>query len=104
MYLRAKFHLALLNRLATIHHLQTDRTDRTGQTGERSDSIGRTVLQTVSPKSCFFECLSFLHKFHKTCMINADKAVVIKYELFTRNCNFVRHFVPVCLCDRAWIC
>jgi len=31
--------------------LQTDRTDRqTGETGQRSDSIGRTVLQTVAQK------------------------------------------------------
>jgi len=43
------FHLDPSNRLATIHqrHKQTRQTDRTGQ---RSDSIGRTVLQTVAPK------------------------------------------------------
>jgi len=28
----------------------TGETDRTGQTGQRSDRIGRTVLQTVAPK------------------------------------------------------
>jgi len=35
------------DRLATIHqrHRQTDRTDR-----QRTDSIGRTVLQTVAQK------------------------------------------------------
>ena len=45
-YLRAKFHLDPSNRLATIHqrHRQ-DRTDR-----QRSNSIGRTVLQTVAQK------------------------------------------------------
>ena len=45
-YLHAKFHLDPSNRLATIHqrHRQTDRTDR------RTDSIGRTVLQTFAQK------------------------------------------------------
>jgi len=44
-YLRVEFHLDPSNRLATIHqcHRRKDR-----QTGQRSDSIGRTVLQTVS--------------------------------------------------------
>jgi len=46
-YLRAKFHLDQSNRLATVHerHRQTGQTDR-----QRSDSIGRTVLQTVAEK------------------------------------------------------
>ena len=43
-YLHAKFHLDPSNRLAIIH--QSHR--QTGQT--RSDSIGRTVLQTVGQK------------------------------------------------------
>jgi len=50
-YLHAKFHLDPSNPLATLHqrHRQPDRTDRTDrQTGERTDSIGRTVLQTVA--------------------------------------------------------
>ena len=49
-YLHAKFHLDPSKRLATINqrHRQTD---RTGQTGQRSDSTGRTVLQTVAQKS-----------------------------------------------------
>ena len=43
--LHAKFHLDPSNRLATIHqrYRQTGQTDR-----QRSDSIGRTVLQTVA--------------------------------------------------------
>ena len=47
-YLHAKLHPDPSNRLATIHqrHRETDR-----QTGQRSDSIGRTVLQTVAQKS-----------------------------------------------------
>jgi len=46
-YQRAKFHFDPSNRLATVHqrHRQTGQTDR-----QRSDSIGRTVLQTVRPK------------------------------------------------------
>ena len=49
-YLRVKFHLHPSNRLATIH--QRDRQDRKGQTDrQRSDSIGRTVLQTVAQKT-----------------------------------------------------
>jgi len=49
-YLHAKFHLDPSNRLATIHqrHRQ-DRTDKTDR--QRSDSIGRTVLQTVAQKT-----------------------------------------------------
>jgi len=51
-YLHAKFHLNPSNRLATVHerHRQTgqDRHDR-----QRSDSIARTVLQTVAQKSVF---------------------------------------------------
>ena len=44
-YIRAKFHLDPSKyRLATIHQRHRQ------QTGERSDSIGRTVLQTVAPK------------------------------------------------------
>jgi len=46
-YLHTKFHLDPSNRLATVHqrYRQTDR-----QTGQRSDSIERTVLQTVVQK------------------------------------------------------
>ena len=45
-YLHTKFHVDPSNRLATIH--QRYRHDR--QTGQWSDSIGRTVLQTVAQK------------------------------------------------------
>jgi len=41
-----KFHLDLSNRLATIR----ERHRQTGQTRQRSDSIGRTVLETVAQK------------------------------------------------------
>jgi len=56
-YLHAKFHLDLSNRLATIHqcHRQTDRT------GQRSDSIRRTVLQTVAQKSHVQTSRDFLY-------------------------------------------
>ena len=54
-YLHAKFHLDPSNRLAQCTNVtdsQTDRqTDRQDRTGQRSDSIGRTVLQTVAQKS-----------------------------------------------------
>jgi len=48
-YMHAKFHLDPSNRLATIHqrHRQKDTHDSTGQL---SDSIERTVLQTVAQK------------------------------------------------------
>jgi len=53
-YLRAKFHLDPLNRLATIHQRHRQDRRQTGQTDrqdrQRSDSIGRTVLQTVAQK------------------------------------------------------
>ena len=48
-YPHAKFHLDPSNRLATIHQ----RHRQTGQTGQRTDSIGRTVLQTVAQKRCY---------------------------------------------------
>ena len=54
-YSRAKFHLDPSNRLATVHqrYRQTgekDGQDRQDRTGRRSDSIGRTVLQTLAQK------------------------------------------------------
>ena len=50
VYLHDKFHLDPSNRLATVHqrHRQTDRT------GQRSDSTGRTVLQTVAQQHTLF--------------------------------------------------
>ena len=42
-YLHAKFHLDPSKRLAIIHQ-------RYRQTGQRTDSTGRTVLQTVAQK------------------------------------------------------
>jgi len=64
--MHAKFHLDPPNRMATIlqRYRQTERqTDR--QDREPSDSIGRTVLQTVAPKQftlCYqiVVCLSCL--------------------------------------------
>ena len=55
-YVHAKFHLDPSNRLATIHQrYRQDRTDRTGQKDiQRSDSIGRNVLQTVAQKVLCF--------------------------------------------------
>jgi len=49
-YPHTKFHLDPSNRLATIHqrHRQIGHRYRTDRTGQRSDSIGRTVLQTVA--------------------------------------------------------
>jgi len=45
-YLHAKFHLDSSNHLATVHqHHRQTRQDR-----QRSDSVGRTVLQTVAQK------------------------------------------------------
>ena len=51
-YLRTKCHLDPSNCLATTHqrYRHTYRTGQTGQTGQRTDSIGRTVLQTVAQK------------------------------------------------------
>ena len=45
--MHAKFHLDPSNRLATVH----ERYRQTGQDRQWSDSIGRTVLQTVAQKS-----------------------------------------------------
>jgi len=62
LYLHTRFHLDTSNRLAIVHkrYRQTDRqTDRqTEQIWQRSDSIGRTVLQTVAQK--LLVCLIFI--------------------------------------------
>jgi len=55
-YLRAKFHLDPSNRLARVH-------ERCRQTGrQRTDSIGRTVLQTVAQKAlpCYYVITTYL--------------------------------------------
>jgi len=51
-YLQAKFHLDPSNRLATVHerYRQTGQDRQDIQDRQRSDSIGRTVLQTVAQK------------------------------------------------------
>ena len=46
-YLRTTWYPDPCNRLSTIHQ----RHRQTGQDRQRSDSIGRTVLQTVAPKA-----------------------------------------------------
>jgi len=48
-HLHAKCHLDPFNRLATVH--QRHRQDR--QDRQRSDSLGRTVLQTVAQERLF---------------------------------------------------
>ena len=48
-YLRAKFHFDPPYHVATIHQ-RYRQTDRAGQDTQRSDSIGRTVLQKVAQK------------------------------------------------------
>ena len=59
-YLHTKFYLDPSNRLATIHERYRE-IGQTGQTGQdrtdrqRSDSIGRTVLQTVAQKSIYLK-------------------------------------------------
>ena len=49
LYLRDKFHFDPPYHVATIHQ-RYRQTDRAGQDTLRSDSIGRTVLQTVAQK------------------------------------------------------
>ena len=51
-YLHPKFHLDPSNRLATVH--QRHRQDR--QTGQQTNSIRRTVLQTVAQKCVHRKC------------------------------------------------
>jgi len=65
-YLHAGLHLDPSNRLATVH--QRHRKDRTGQTGQRSDSIGRTVLQTVAQK---LQSLQYINNNNKIIQIDA---------------------------------
>jgi len=57
VYLHAKFHLDPSNRLATVYqrHRWTGQADR-----QRSDSIGRTVLQTVAQKLTDFNHLWYV--------------------------------------------
>ena len=61
-YLHARFNLDPSNRLATIYTNVTDRqTDR--QDRQRTDSIGRTVLQTVAQKCDGGEDMQMVEKF-----------------------------------------
>jgi len=68
-YLYAKFHLDPSNRLATVHerHRQTDR--------QRTDSIGRTVLQTVGVAQkidCTNVILSFKEMFDASAVLSQN--------------------------------
>jgi len=49
----------------------TDRqTGQTGETGQRTDSIGRTVLQTVAQKCTYFTI-------HRELLVNTDSQLYI---------------------------
>ena len=90
-YLHAKFHLDPSSRLATIHqrHRQTDRigqTDRTGQTDrQRSDSIRRTVLQTVAQSAV--KQNSTVYLLWPPCVADAD--IIFMVAL----CNRADHYI-----------
>jgi len=72
-YLRAKFHLDPSNRLATVHQ----RYRQTGQDRQidrqRSDSTGRTVLQTVAQKLHQQEQNKHASLTKNTAIINTNK-------------------------------
>jgi len=73
--MHAKFHIDPFNRLATLHQRyrqqkqtgQTDRHDR-----QRSDSIGRTVLQTIAQKLCSWTYMSKKLLFWRKCFWRSD--------------------------------
>jgi len=61
-YLHAKFHLEPSDRLATVHQ-RCRQTDRQNRTEQRSDSIGRTVLETVPVQFFQYFIGCYLHSF-----------------------------------------
>jgi len=79
---QVKFHLDPSNRLATIHqrYRQTDRQDR-----QRSDSIGRTVLQTVAQKPC----LETRHVSRDSITGLCEKSSRVDKYFFTTSCDIV---------------
>jgi len=74
-YLHAKFRLDPSNHLTSAPTLQTDRTDR-----QRTDSIGRTVLQTVAQKQCSQSC----------------------YYALVAWCHAIRYLVLLCVLKHLW--
>ena len=100
-YVHAKFHLDPSNRLATIHQrYRQDMADRTDR--QRSDSIGRTILQTVAQKRQFFNTF-FLANSDKTyrrkssqirVSVDIMTSVVIVFERAERPTE--RPFTPSC--------
>ena len=96
-YLHAKFHLDPSNRLATIHQ-HPDIQDR-----QRSDSIGRAVLQTVAQKLIDYKTfvrlqliwlITYLFRYHKSYPKN-EKPHLCYYPIRSVFCI---HFVS----DKIW--
>jgi len=81
-YLRAKFNIDPSNRLATIH--QRYRQDR--QTGQRSDSIGRTVLQTVAQKRLALTSRIFVDTCYMWPWFDPLRTIM----------KYVRYVLPIC--------
>jgi len=83
-YLHAKFHLDPSNRLATVHerHIQDRQTER-----QRTDSIGRTVLQTVAQK-----CYANLHRISNLLSVSLIRCFVV---FFSAKCTFCKLIVVV---------
>jgi len=86
-YLNAKFRLDPSNRFATVHerYRQTGQTDR-----QRTDSIGRTILQTVAQKP--FWSLKMKANFDRFgdingCIPQVAVAVYIKLRDITRDAS-----------------
>ena len=69
-YLHAKFHLDPSNRLVTVHerYRQTGQTDRRDR--QRTDSIRRTVLQTVAQELSSTDPIRFDQVFKQ---VNGDE-------------------------------
>ena len=90
LYLRTKWNLDPSNRLATIH--QRYRQDR-----QRSDSIRRTVLQTVAQKPS-----SFILLYIQTVAISFVSLLGVDYFLWSESSSL--SIVCVCLCIRIYVC
>ena len=92
-YLQAKFHLDPSNHLATIHqrYRQTGQTDR--QTDrQRTDSIGRTVLQTVAQKpSDFNESGKIPHQMFINLSNSTNKCSHLAEKFFKSHFTARRH-------------
>jgi len=94
----AKFHLDPSNRLATVHQVPDW---QTGQDRQRSDSIGRTVLQTVAQKSANFSNFWYTEFWRNSTLVFTKLSIATASGQVRRKWNWV-YYSPVRNCS-LWV-